>query len=526
MKWKLIASALTIGLLLNTTMTVHAETAEEKTPSDRTGTSYHLSGNIPLDSYVYTYLDKLDGLGYLRQVQSGTKPYTRMQVATWVQQMEPTMLADKNLAPFSKAMLLELKKEFENELAVLNGSGKAAGFSLRQIKFSENYYHGDTLSQNRTKSTYQPLNTNNNGYRYASGANETLSFQLEGELSPRLFFSITPRIDYNSTDNESSSLESGYIKTNIRNLSIQVGKDANSWGQGARSHLMYSNNAEPFTSIKLSNIKPQRPGGFLKFLGEQNTSLTYAVMEENRTDVPYPSFVAFRTDFKPTNDFTFALSFASMMGGKGHSLSGREYYEWILGRNNGNWSASKIDKWNTQSGLDFRWRLPHLNGIQVYGEIYGEDQHRKIIPYPYRVAQIFGVYIPRLTSDGAWDATLEYHTTGAAWYSHSTYTNGWVFKGDILGDAIGHNAKSYYGKITHYTSNGSNISLNLEQVKMEATTTSPQKVNSLWMTYHTKLKQDLFLDFSAGVADIDNFNFISGENKRNCKVGFALTQRY
>lgn len=30
-----------------------------------------LSPNIPLDSYIYTYLDKLEGLGYIEELKPG-----------------------------------------------------------------------------------------------------------------------------------------------------------------------------------------------------------------------------------------------------------------------------------------------------------------------------------------------------------------------------------------------------------------------------------------------------------------------
>ena len=50
-----------------------------------------LSGNVPLGSYVYEYLDKLEGLGLLSAMPPGARPYSRLQVAGWVVEMEQAL---------------------------------------------------------------------------------------------------------------------------------------------------------------------------------------------------------------------------------------------------------------------------------------------------------------------------------------------------------------------------------------------------------------------------------------------------
>ena len=50
-----------------------------------------LSGNVPMGSYVYEYLDKLEGLGLLSAMPPGARPYSRLQVAGWVVEMEQAM---------------------------------------------------------------------------------------------------------------------------------------------------------------------------------------------------------------------------------------------------------------------------------------------------------------------------------------------------------------------------------------------------------------------------------------------------
>lgn len=42
------------------------------------------TANVPVDSVYYQYLDKLSGMGYVKSLPNGAKPYSRMQLARWV----------------------------------------------------------------------------------------------------------------------------------------------------------------------------------------------------------------------------------------------------------------------------------------------------------------------------------------------------------------------------------------------------------------------------------------------------------
>lgn len=488
--------------------------------------SHHqLSANVPLNSYVYDYLEKLDGLGYLQDMRTGAKPYTRMQVAKWVQQMTITMSIRPDVPPYAQTMLSELQRGFRQELAILEGTSQANGISLKEWTLGETYYKGNTLSHQGTASTYQPLSINQNGYRYAPQANEVLSLRLEGNVNNHFVVSATPRISYDTLNNASSSLESGYVKTKVNNVEIQLGKDGMWWGQGSRGSLLLTNNATPQTAIKLSNIAPMNPGGFFKFLGPSNATFFYSILEDDRSDVKYPSFVGFRGDFSPTTNFTFGGARTSIVGGQGHMLSGSDYWQLITGQNA---DTANTDQWNSIAGGDFRWRIPKWKGVQLYGELYGEDQAHAltIIPIPSKVAALMGVYIPCLSTNGNWDAHLEFAHTTKPWYRHSLYTNGYTYEDDIMGDAMGNNAKRYYAKLTHFTLDGSQLALNLERVTQQSIQLSPQTIDSIWLSMRTRMEKDMFMNTSFGVADIKNVGYTGGNKARNYIMSLSLTKEY
>lgn len=482
---------------------------------------HQVSPDIPLQSYVYDFMDKLDGLGYLKDMQTGTKPYTRLQVARWVEQLSATA-KEQPVPKYVESMLQQLQVDFQQELAFLNGSKLNHSLAVKEITIKETYYDGDTLSQHRTHSTYQPLNINNDGHRLSQNLNHELSMRVEGTLNDHLVVSATPKFTYGDDTHSDTQLAAGYIKTNINNVEFQLGKKAVWWGPGNRGGLILTNNAQPQTSITIGNVDPVTHNGLLKFLGPTNVNVIYSELEKNRQDVKSPSFFASRTDFTPSKNFTFAWSMASIVGGEGKALSGSDYLDFLTGKN-----AVTDDKWDSIAGFDFRWRMPQLGGIQLYGELYGEDQAMAvIIPTPSKVAETLGVYIPRLSADGSWDARLEYAHTTNFWYRHSAYTDGYTYKGDIMGDAMGNDATRYYAKIAHYNDDGSSLSLNLENVTQHRSDPSPQKISAAWLATKINLDTNTFLNASAGVAHIKNKGYQAGVSDKNYLLGVSLTRLF
>lgn len=487
-----------------------------------------ISTNVPLTSPLYNYIEKFDGLGYLTSMPTGTKPYTRMQMAKWLEEIQTTAQR-KPLPPYLLSVKTEMERELAPELAVLAGGEIKTDVTLKEFRLEAASYSGDLLRYGMNagsgpRATYQPLNNNNNGYRYGQNGNAIASALIAGSLSRDVAIALEPRFSYDADQSSDVSLISGYIKTRINGTAVQIGKDPVFWGHGATGSLILGNNMEPLTTIKLSNIEPYRTKGLFHFLGEMNFTALYSELENDRTksnvnEVNKPSFVAMRSDFTPQNNVTFGLSFASMLGGEGKGLSRGDYLDWLLGRND----QAADDKWNNVAGGDFKVRLPHLGGTQVYGELYGEDQANYL---PSKIAERIGVYIPRLNQDGAWDLKLEYAHTSNAWYGHQLYTNGYVYNGNIIGDPMGHDSNQYYLKLGHYLNKNSQISLNVQHTVMDQSVPIQQTVKAGWLQYQTQLKDQLLLTGTLGLAKVDNANFTSGHNETNHFAGMSLNWSY
>lgn len=466
-----------------------------------------LSPNIPLDDPVYSYLNKLDGLGYLSMVQVGTKPYTRMQVAGWIQGIREHLPSEALVPDYVQRLLERLEKEFAPELAVSEQAdiGKTR-LTVGYGSLRSTYYDGKPLVQHQTSSVYHPLTINNNGYSLDDGINLFGTLGVEGELGRNLVFGLEPF--FSSSEEEAKlSITSGYLKTRVHNIQVQLGKDPVWWGQGERGSLLLTNNSRPLTALAFSTLEPLEFNGFLGWLGwlgPLHFNFFYSELESNRTDVPQPSFGGSRVTVSPSEHLTIGAAFASIVGGEGRHLNSGDYRDFIIGKNA---TTATEDKWNSLAGIDFRWRIPGRYGVQVYGEMYGEDQAGKIIPWPSHNSFLFGIYLPRLTADGRWEMVVEGAQTIWCSYSHWVYREGWVYHGNLMGDAMGNNANRYYLRVTRYFDDSTRLNLHAEHLVMDRDEPYPQTVTGFWADYERDLRTDLRLTLSAGYADIRHVNF-------------------
>jgi hypothetical protein len=259
-----------------------------------------------------------------------------------------------------------------------------------------------------------------------------------------------------------------------------------------------------------------------KMLKQLDVNAFYADLEANRSDVKSPGFFGLRIAATPGADFTISGTINAMAGGVGHELHLSDLGDFITGKNA---ATADGDKWNSIAGFDFRWRIPRLNGLQLYGEVYGEDQAGKIIPLPSKNACLWGIDLPRLTKDGRWDLQLETARTTFVWYVHSLYKNGYTYKDNIIGDAMGTNAKRYYAKLSRYLSDGSNLAWEFEHLIMDQDGAAPQKVNSIWLSYYRNIRLDLTLYATVGYADIDNRNYQAGLSGRDSMVSVGVRRK-
>ncbi len=465
------------------------------------------TANVPVDSVYYSYIEKLSGMGYLQSLPDGSKPYSRMEMAKWVREAE-TKAAKKPMPSYLADEMKAMEKEFAPELSTLNGNRKYDELRLHSVTAEAAYSSvgRDGYFYKHTAGSWQPFNSNGNGYRYGKDGNLIASAEISGNIGHDTVIAVRPRFSYDKDDHLSSSLEEGYIKTRFGIWGIELGKQAMSWGEGATGTLAFSDNMTPLTMIQMHFMEPRKMGGFFRFLGEEDFHIFYGMLERNResyaaadgrVDYNHVGLIGMRTDFTPRPYFTFGLERMSMLGGDGNALDRTHWLHWTYGKNDN----QANDRWDDIAGGDFRFRFP---GVQIYGEVYGEDQAGYL---PSDLAYRFGVYLPRLTSDGSWDMTMETAKTNGSWYVHSRFQNGWTYRGDIMGDFMGTDSRKFYVQIRHFLPKEANVGLYVMHTDLDHDTADHPCIDEVGLTGQIKLRSDVYLNVLAGIAKVRHADY-------------------
>ena len=521
-----------------------------------------VSTNMPVGSIYYDYLDKLDGMGYVKSMLYGARPYSRVDMARWTQEAR-AKTQSKDTPAYIEQMIRDLEKELAPEIAAWDeyeaasgttgnaagttgsgtynsglstGSGTSAsgttvdrkpGGNGAPLKFHE-FSVSAVYSQNNKDSynyngpstaSYEPFSTYNNGHHYGNGGNFTLGTYLSGNLGREVALSLSPRLDYTSNDKFSGSLDEAYLASRIGIFKIEVGKQALDFGQGYTGKLGLSNNGRPLTMFKVATEERPRNHGLLAFLGKTRWTGFIGRLDGERDDnnvhdFNHPYLVGMRSDFIYDN-LNIGMERLSLLGGDGNAFKFSDTWDWVRGKN-----AYSHDKWDDIAGIDLKYRFP---GLQIYGELYGEDQANYL---PSDVAYRGGHYFPQLTRDGRWDLRLEAAHTNNDWYVHGTYQAGWTYHHDIMGDAMGKGATKYYAGINHYLSAKDTIGLNGQYEQMGEAYGVRPKVGQIWLSYTRRLNGSDRLGAVLGLAALKNINFNSGEDKTDKFVKLTWTRAF
>lgn len=317
---------------------------------------------MPIGSIYYDYLEKLDGMGYLKSMLYGTRPYSRMDMARWTLEAREAMSKKSDATDFVETMISRLEKALAPEIAQIRGGEGNAKTSFKlhstsvevagtKLKSKDGYGY-----RNLKNGRWQSFGTNNKGHRYEDGGNMIVGMYASGNLGWDTALSVSGRAAWDKED-VTASLDEAYLATRVGIWNIEAGKQAIAWGQGVTGNFLFSDNARPRTMLKISNEEQPQSKGFLKFLGKTRFTAFASRLDGDRTengvhDYEHPYLLGFRGDFIYDN-FTIGLARASMLGGKGNAFHGRDLGKWLVGKN-----ADHDDKWNDIAGIDHARRHP------------------------------------------------------------------------------------------------------------------------------------------------------------------------
>jgi hypothetical protein len=196
-------------------------------------------------------------------------------------------------------------------------------------------------------------------------------------------------------------------------------------------------------------------------------------------------------------------------------------------------SNNQIQIGNKFGGIDFRFRIPPAQGLEIYLEMAFDDIHNEFQPnFVDDAGYVLGFYAPRLNRSGRWDLRLELHHTGIRYYRHSQFTSGWTLNNLFLGDPLGPDANAIYlnshwdftaknqlSFAAAFESRSNDFYVGVGEVldRFEKVQDNPEERRLRWMGewYHRMAEFPLDFRVRFGYERVFNFNFVEGSDRNN-----------
>ena len=475
--------------ILATGTTLLAESGEHAKPE---GPVY-----VPLDSWIYPAFKRLASLGYLPDAESLSAPWTRQQCSMLVKEAEDiasrrsTKVSAGALSGEAFQLISALKTEFDHDdRATASVSLDSLYTRYTQIAgtpLRDSYHFGQTI-------------VNDFGRPYAQGAAAIDGFSAHATLGR---FSAYFRGEYqyaggrdaysqNITNflaavdgvppQTAAAVKSTsrfdplemYLGARFGDFNITFGKQSLWWGPGEESAFSFSNNAEPFYSIRIAQAMPIVLPGPLRFLGRIRTEFVLGKLSGHQYPAR-PLINAQKITLQLTQDFEVGFTRSSLFGGVGHPLTTRSLFQSFFSSSSTGGTAfgSANDPGDRRGGFDFRWRV---SGLQRYLTLYSDslaDDEPNPLASPRRSAWAPGVYITQLPRLRRLDLRFETYSTwlyrgdqgGRFFYWNNQYRDAYTNDGYVLGSWVGRDARAYTVSSTYWWSAQNKLTGSFRQTK-------------------------------------------------------------
>jgi len=513
------------------------------------------SSNIPLDSPIYLYLEKLAGFGLINSDIKGIRPFSKAEAARLVLEAEQGFSAAKgDLPPFAAELIIRLRRLLPREILLRSEPGispKTFDYSLlsalrlrsvwldgapRDYRRQVHDPGGDGVfgigsglrpvnpfpsiaTQRGSEGT--PLAENNNGIVYRDGFNGELRWAAEAHLGGVVSGLVEPSVRGDSGGIH-GEFNRGYLKLGGGGLELEAGRDENWFGPGYRGAITLTNNARNFTLVKLSSPEPLDVAWVRRYLGEFKYALVASRFE--RTTVEglerQPWFYALKLSLKPTGNLEVGLNLGRQVGGPGVANGVGDTLRGLIG-------GTGADNSNGLGGLEARYRIPWLRNTELYGEFSGEDAAGV---WPIVESYVAGFYIPRLTDDGRNDFRFEFFQGNQILYTNTLFQEGYLYKGLPIGHSQGGAAQDFFCRYSHWFSARNNLALEYFYTNRGMVGRLPgqaiERKHAGRVFWSLPLNDTFDTLVGYGIERVTNLNLVDGAARTNQLLKVELRYRY
>ncbi len=431
---------------------------------------------VPLDSWVYPAIERLEALGYLHDAFEGTKPWARSECARLVSkasdELNDALSAGNSSATDEQArtLVLALSKEFHREAELeMGGANRSAAPPRSYVRvtsasgavLTDGYHFGQTyaydygrpfrrgtnlISGFATDFTSGRVFLHFSGeFQHAPGApalsdavREVIAERDEVPLSPAEGLAGINRV----------AMMDSYLGFNLDSWQLSFGKQSLSWGPGPGGSLILSDNADPFYMVRLTQAQPMELPSFLGRLGPMRLE-SFMGREKGHPYSGRPFIFGQKISVKPFQSFEFSYARTTTIGGVFDPLNTRLFFESYFGRVDTKEGSVPGD---SHTSVDWTWNVPYAkNRFVLYTELESDDD-----PIPFRALSRSvvrpGIYVVRLPFLNKWDLHAEWTSSdcpgqgddahGHLNYWNNSYRDGYTNNGNLVGNTVGREGKT------------------------------------------------------------------------------------
>lgn len=462
---------------------------ERDRPRQSMGTTF-----VPLDSWVYSALNRLAALGYIHTEIAGLSPWTRMECARLTEEGREALESGGPLNAQAEALEDRLQREFSYEFALLDGGRNLAanldsvylrGVSVSGLALTDGYHFGQTVSYDFGRPFERGTNGQAGGTIRAEAGPIAIYVRTEYQHAPsapipsesvrriialRDFVPVPPAVPVNAVNR--LRLLDAYIGVNLDNWQILVGKQSLSWAPGLGGSFLWSDNVEPVDMVRVVNSEPFLMPGFLKYLGPARVDQFFGRLEGG-TFIPHPFIYGNKINFKPLPNLEFGFGRTVTIGGRGGTpLTPGNFIRSFFGQQaTGGTSSVPGD---SHASFDWTFNVPKVrNYLVFYGDLYADDDP---IPFSNPPKNPFrpGIFITRIPGIPKLDLHIEATSTESpGWlgvagkgnmgnlnYWNSNYHDGYTSGGNLIGNVVGRDGRAYQGWLTYWVSSTNTLQFN------------------------------------------------------------------
>ena len=459
---------------------------------------------IPMDSWMYPALERLQGLGYLDTAFRGLRPWTRLSVVHMLKATDPEIQAGKGAAnDEARAIYAAVARELlpdeteEYSRAELD-SIYTRVVGLTDTPLVDSYHLGQTIYNDYGR----PYQAGVNHVSGASGRAESGRFSLyvrgEYQHAPNapgydttLFTYLSTVVDLIPvatnpvqdtiphgpilTRNDFRLLEA-YASCHLWGHEVSFGKKDHWLGPGVGGSFAWSNNADNTYSFEINRVEPLRVPLLSRLTGPFRYDFFVGSLQ-GHTDPNAPWVHMEKISFKPTRNLEMGFERTVIWGGKGHEpITLHTFLRSFFSAASVplDQKFSRNDPGARFSSFDFTYRLPFVrNWLTLYTDSFAHDDVNPISA-PRRAAIRPGIYLSHVPGIPHLDLRVEAASTdppttesvnGRFLEWETVQRQGTTNKGFLFGDAVGREDKGGQAWITYHLSANEQIQFSYRNVK-------------------------------------------------------------